>query len=168
MIIDHAQLDSETRVREGDHVALRTWLRLLTCCNMIEGELRRRFRVVFDCTLPRFDLLAQLDRHPEGLTMGQLTELMMVSGGNVTGLVTQLEERGWVARSANEHDRRSFRVRLTRSGAREFARMAEVHEGWVTELLGNVPEVDQEQLLKGLRALKGSVRDAIANCDDAA
>jgi len=154
-------LDAETRVRDEDHVALRTWLRLLTCATLIEGELRKRFRTEFDCTLPRFDLMAQLERHPHGLAMGQLKDLMMVSGGNVTGLVSQLEEQGWVLRFPDADDRRSYRVRLTDAGARAFARMARVHEGWVVELLGGMNEKEQDALLLGLRRLKKSFHAAV-------
>lgn len=155
-------LDAETRVRDEDHVALKTWLRLLTCATLMEGELRSRFRTEFDCTLPRFDLMAQLERHPKGLAMGQLKELMMVSGGNVTGLVTQLEEQGWVLRFPDADDRRSHRVRLTDAGARAFARMARVHEGWVVELLGGMNEKEQDALLLGLRRLKKSFHAAVS------
>ena len=81
-----AESDSETRARQDDHIALRLWLRLLTCTNLIETQLRSKLRTDFDTTLPRFDLLAQLDREPQGLTMGVLSRRMMVSGGNVTGL----------------------------------------------------------------------------------
>ena len=106
-------LDSESRIQDDDHLALKLWLRLLTCTNMVEGALRQNLRQSFDSTLPRFDLLAQLDRHPEKLTMGELSRLMMVSGGNVTGLVRQLEEEGLVNRVPLKTDRRTYLVGLT-------------------------------------------------------
>ena len=111
-------LDSESRISEGDHLALKLWLRLLTCTNLVEATLRQNLRESFDSTLPRFDLLAQLDRHPEKLRMGELSSLMMVSGGNVTGLVTQMEKDGLVNRTPMETDRRTFQVGLTRAGKR--------------------------------------------------
>lgn len=108
------QLDSETRIQDDDHHALKLWLRLLTCTNLVQGNLRQQLRKSFDSTLPRFDLLAQLDRHPEKLRMGELTKLMMVSAGNVTGLVTQLEKEGLLKRTPMKTDRRTFLVGLTK------------------------------------------------------
>ena len=114
------QLDSETRIKDDDHHALKLWLRLLTCTNLVQGYLRQQLRESFDSTLPRFDLLAQLDRRPQKLRMGELTKLMMVSGGNVTGLVTQLEKEGLVKRTPMETDRRTFLVGLTKKGKSYF------------------------------------------------
>ena len=94
---DRTIFDAETKVSErpADHEAeLRLWLRLLTCTTLIEGEVRRRLRDSFDVTLPRFDLLAQLDKAPNGMTLGELSQRMMVSNGNVTGLAERLEEQG--------------------------------------------------------------------------
>ena len=83
---DQAGLDHESRLEQGDHQAVRLWLRLLTCTNLVERHLRNRLRKEFDITLPRFDFMAQLAREPKGLTMGDLSQRMMVSGGNVSGI----------------------------------------------------------------------------------
>ena len=94
-------LDAETKVAErpGDHEAeLRLWLRLLTCTTLIECEIRQRLRAEFDVTLPRFDLMAQLDKAPNGMTLGELSQRMMVSNGNITGLVDRLTEQGLIRR----------------------------------------------------------------------
>src|SRR5258708_20340358 len=85
-------VDRETNASDQDHTSLRLWLRLLTCTTMIENYVRGKLREAFDTTLPRFDLMAQLARHPEGLKMRELSELLMVSGGNVTGITHQLEK----------------------------------------------------------------------------
>ena len=114
-----------------DPMALRTWLRLLTCHNQIEANLRNRLRLGFDTTLPRFDLMAQLEREREGLTMGELSRRMMVTGGNVTTIVDQLEKEQLVQRQSLPADRRAFRVSLTPAGRKAFAAMAQAHEGWV-------------------------------------
>src|SRR5690349_4713233 len=103
-------LDSETKVAErpGDHKAeLRLWLRLLTCTTLIEGEIRRRLRDSFDVTLPRFDMMAQLDRSPSGMTLGELSQRMMVSNGNVTGLADRLVAQGLLDRKPSPTDRRA-------------------------------------------------------------
>ena len=147
-------LDSESRIKDDDHLALKLWLRLLTCTNLVEGALRQNLRQSFDSTLPRFDLL---DRHPEKLTMGELSRLMMVSGGNVTGLVRQLEEEGLVNRVPLKTDRRTYLVGLTAKGKRHFDQMAVEHESWIAGLFEGMDHQQQETLMEGLSALKASV-----------
>ncbi len=128
--------DLESRVVDDDHQALKLWLRLLACTTRVEDQIRNRLRQQFDTTLPRFDLLAQLERHPEGLSMRELSQRLMVTGGNVTGVVDQLEAESLVQRQPHASDRRSFTVTLTPAGRRLFRRMAATHEAWVVELLG--------------------------------
>src|SRR3954451_6602701 len=130
--------DRETIARSDDHRALRIWLRLLTCTQMIERVVRSRLREQFGTTLPRFDLMAQLERHPEGLKMNELSRMLMVTGGNVTTIVDQLEKEGLVERLAEPADRRASRIRLTRPGDKTFAEMARAHEDWVVELLSGL------------------------------
>lgn len=130
------------------------WLRLLTCTQMIERRVRSRLRERFATTLPRFDLMAQLERHPEGLKMNELSRLLMVTGGNVTAIVDQLEKEGLVERLDEPADRRAFRVRLTRSGERSFAEMARAHEEWVVELFGGMSRREQDDLLRLLAKVK--------------
>src|SRR2546430_15047880 len=113
--------DRETISRAGAHRALRIWLRLLTCTNLVERQVRSRLRERFSTTLPRFDLMAQLERHPEGLKMNDLSRRLMVTGGNVTAIVDQLEKDGLVGRLEEPADRRAFRVRLTKTGERSLA-----------------------------------------------
>src|SRR2546426_3936795 len=110
-----ARTDRETIARADDHRALRIWLRLLTCTQLIEKQVRARLRSHFATTLPRFDLMAQLERHREGLKMNELSRLLMVTGGNVTAIVDQLEKEGLVERLDEPADRRAFRIRLPRS-----------------------------------------------------
>ena len=146
--------DHETRTREGDHLALRLWLRLLSCSQRVETELRQRLRERFDGSLPRFDLMAQLDRHPQGLKMRELSQRLMVPGGNVTGLTDRLVAEGLVERQEDAHDRRAFSVRLTDEGRRQFRLMAREHEAWVAELLGGITLSDQGHLFELLGGLK--------------
>ena len=150
-------LDSESRVKDDDHLALKLWLRLLTCTNMVEAQLRNELRENFDSTLPRFDLLAQLDRHPEKLRMGELSSLMMVSGGNVTGLVNQMEAEGLVSRTPMETDRRTFLVGLTRKGKKYFDNIATSHENWVVRMFEGLDHEHQESMMKLLAQMKSSV-----------
>jgi len=146
--------DRETIARADDHRALRIWLRLLTCTQLIERQVRSRLREQFSTTLPRFDLLAQLERHREGLKMNELSRLLMVTGGNVTAIVDQLEKEGLVERLDEPADRRAFRIRLTRAGERSFGEMARAHEEWVVKLLAGLSRREHEELLKLLAKVK--------------
>ena len=146
--------DRETIARSDDHRALRIWLRLLTCTQLIERRVRSGLREEFGTTLPRFDLMAQLERHHEGLKMNELSRLLMVTGGNVTAIVDQLEKEGLVERLDEPDDRRAFRIRLTRSGDKSFAEMARQHEQWVVELLDGLSRKEHQELLKLLAKLK--------------
>jgi DNA-binding MarR family transcriptional regulator len=148
------QTDRETIARADDHRALRIWLRLLTCTQLIERHVRSRLRGEFGTTLPRFDLMAQLERHPEGLKMNELSRLLMVTGGNVTAIVDQLENEGLVERMDEPADRRAFRIRLTRAGEKSFAEMARAHEEWVVELLAGMTRREQDELLRLLAKVK--------------
>jgi DNA-binding MarR family transcriptional regulator len=136
----------EGRAGTDDHLAVRVWLRLLSSSLQIEGEIRKRLRARFGISLARFDVLAQLARHPEGLQMNRLSSFLMVTGGNVTGLTVELEREGYVLREPSTQDRRAVRVRLTVLGEREFARMAREHEAWVRELLQGLSPAAQQSL----------------------
>ena len=146
--------DLESRVSDEHHQALKVWLRLLSCTTRIEGVVRNRLRSEFATTLPRFDLLAQLERHPEGLTMGELSQRLMVTGGNVTGITDQLEAEGMVVRAAHPSDRRAFSVRLTPAGRRQFRRMAATHEKWIVELFAAWTPDEQGRVQELLGSLK--------------
>jgi DNA-binding MarR family transcriptional regulator len=146
--------DRETIARAGDHRALRIWLRLLTCTQLIERRVRSRLRHQFATTLPRFDLMAQLERRREGLKMNELSRLLMVTGGNVTAIVDQLEKEGLVERVDEPADRRAFRIHLTRTGEKSFAEMARAHEEWVVELLAGMGRREQDELLRLLAKVK--------------
>ena len=156
------RIDREFIARADDHRALRIWLRLLTCTQLIEREVRSRLRAGFNTTLPRFDLMAQLERHREGLKMNELSRLLMVTGGNVTAIVDQLEKESLVERLAEPADRRAFRIRLTRAGERAFAEMARAHEEWVVDLLAGLSRKDHEELLRLLAKLKASTIEVVA------
>ena len=152
-----ASLDHESRLEQDDHHAVRLWLRLLTCTNLIERHLRNRLRTQFDITLPRFDLMAQLAREPKGLTMGDLSQRMMVSGGNVSGIASQLEAEGLISREPVPGNRRAFCVTLTRDGQQRFSEMAEAHEAWVAECLRHLSGADCEQMMSVLKQIKTDV-----------
>ena len=148
------QSDVETRAHSEHAPALRLWLRMLACTNLIEAQIRSRLRSHFGITLPRFDLMSQLERSPEGLKMGELSKRMMVTGGNVTGITDQLVAEGLVVREDNPKDRRAYIVKLTPEGRKTFRRMAESHEKWIVELLGGMGEKERQQFYALLATLK--------------
>ncbi|MDB5485994.1 MAG: MarR family transcriptional regulator [Tardiphaga sp.] len=157
-------LDSETKAVEtpDDHGdELRLWLRLLTCTTMIESEIRSRLRERFEVTLPRFDLMAQLDKTPDGMTLSDVSKRMMVSNGNVTGLVERLVESGHVDRRTSSTDRRVQVIRLTRQGRAEFRKMAAEHERWIAEIFGDLGSKDVADLMKLLAKTKASAKKAV-------
>jgi DNA-binding MarR family transcriptional regulator len=154
--------DRESIARSEDHHALRIWLRLLTCTQLIEGQVRSRLRGRFATTLPRFDLMAQLERHRAGLKMNELSRMLMVTGGNVTAIVDQLEKEGLVERLDEPADRRAFRIRLTRAGEKSFTEMAREHEEWVVELLSGLSRREHEELLKLLAKMKSHVVEVLS------
>jgi len=158
-------LDAETKVAErpDDHkTELRLWLRLFTCKMVIEGEVRRRLRESFAVTLPRFDLLAQLDRAPNGMTLGELSQRMMVSNGNVTGLVDRLLAQGLIDRKPSPTDRRAHIVSLTAEGRKFFRAMARANGDWIAEMLSGLSPAEIETLMGLLAKTKTSARKAIA------
>lgn len=147
-------LGHETRAEGDDHAALKLWLRLLACTTQVEGEIRRRLRLRFGISLPRFDYLAQLYRQPEGLKMKDLSRQLMVTGGNVTGLTDELEREGLVERVGSPTDRRSWIVRLTDPGRSGFKAMAAEHERWVLELFAGLDARAVQQLHGHLGVLR--------------
>lgn len=158
-------LDGETKVAEAPHDhddETRLWLRILTCTTLIETEIRRRLREDFDFTLPRFDLLAQLERADQGMVLGELSKRMMVSAGNLTALVERLVESGHVTRSPLPSDRRVQIIALTDFGRAAFRAMAERHGDWIGDLFRHLSAREREALMTDLAKLKQSVRRALA------
>ncbi len=136
---------------------LRVWVRLLSCAKIIEKRLRRNFEDQFDTTLPRFDVLATLSRQPEGMRMGELSRALLVSNGNVTSIVRQLQEQGHISTRVSPDDARSAIVSLTPEGKKQFAKLAAAHHDWVREALGGFPDDEQRLLLDLLTKLKSSI-----------
>lgn len=157
-------LDRETKASErpGDHKEeLRLWLRMLTCSTLIEREIRRRLREEFRTTLPRFDLMAQLEKSPTGMTVGEVSQRLMVSNGNVTTVVTSLVDDGLVDKRPAPHDRRVQVISLTAQGRRQFRAMAERHEDWIADIFAGLPSGDTASLMRLLSGTKQSIQQAI-------
>ena len=141
--------------------ALRLWLRLLTCTQLIETRVRTELREKFEMTLPRFDLMAQLERAPDGLKMNELSKRMMVTGGNITGITDQLAGEGLVERVDVAGDRRACRICLTPAGRKQFSGMARAHEAWVVQALGGLNDKEVATLHRLLGKVKAHVRIAV-------
>ena len=151
-------MDMEARAHSEHPQALRLWLRLLTCTQLVEKQVRLHLRERFDTTLPRFDLMAQLERAPEGLKMNELSRRMMVTGGNVTGITDQLVAEGLVDRVDVQGDRRACRVRLTAKGRKLFHDMAHQHERWVVDAFAALSDKEIATLHKLLGKVKEHAR----------
>jgi DNA-binding MarR family transcriptional regulator len=153
-------LDREAASLPEDHLALRLWLRMLTCTLLIEKQVNGRLKTDFAQSLPRFDLLSQLHRHPAGLRMTELSRRMMVTGGSVTGLTDGLQAEGLVERHEDPADRRSKWVRLTALGRKRFVAMAAEHAQWIAQMMGGLSAAEQRELYRMLARLKTSIGEA--------
>ncbi len=160
--VDKTLEDLEVRLVQEDHRALKLWLRMLSCTNLIVSILRSRLQSAFSLSMARFEFLAQLERHPEGLRMSDISRRMMVSSGNVTSLADRLEANDLVVREVDARDRRAVKVRLTTSGQKFFAEVAQAHEGWVIELFEGLTEEEKNALYQLLGKLKEHVKE-VAN-----
>ena len=147
-------MDMEARGHSEHPEALRLWLRMLTLTQLIEKQVRAQLREQFGTTLPRFDLMAQLERKPDGLKMNELSRRMMVTGGNVTGITDQLAAEGLVERALVAGDRRAYRVRLTPLGRQQFEAMARQHEGWIVAAFEGLSPNEVEALHQLLGKVK--------------
>ena len=144
---------AHTRAKQS----LRLWLRLLACESLVEQTVRTRLRTTFSITLPQFDVLSELEHAGDPLTMSQLSQNLMVSNGNVTGVIDRLERDRYVRRAASPTDRRVQFIALTDKGMSAFTEMARVHEQWVTELFANVSSSEIKTLISGLTKVKESI-----------
>ena len=154
----HMTLQRTSPREAHEPLRLRVWVRLLRAVRVVDVELRRRLRAEFGETLPRFDVMAALARKKTGITMTEVSRLLMVSNGNVTGIIDRLVAEGLVVRTTNADDRRATFVRLTQKGLRHFARMADAHEGWVNSILAGFERTQSEKLIGTLDALTAAAR----------
>lgn len=161
--LDDLRLGERSGGDQDHRGEVRLWLRLLACSTLIEAELRRQFRENFNFTLPRFDILAQLDREPGGLVQGELSKRLMVSQANVTPIIERLIADGFVTRSPSNLDRRIQIICLTIEGRQKFRRMAKKHNAWLADAMAGFPEEEIEEIGKKLALLK---RALIANRND--
>ena len=133
---------------------LRLWLRLLKLTSGLEAEVRRRLRDKHDTTLPRFDVMAALARYPDGLKMSELSGYLKVSNGNVTGIVDRLTDEGLTLRVSVPNDRRAQLARLTPKGLKVFEALAQEHEAWIDELLGDLSKQRVAELMSLIERVK--------------
>lgn len=152
--------------QDGKKQELRLWLRMLSTTKLISQEIRRRLRSEFGATLPQFDLMSQLYREPNGLRLGELSKRTMVTNGNVTGLVERLEADGIVVRETPDDDRRVTVAKLTKKGSETFARMAEVHESWLQDMMADVDPAILGELLRDIGMVKTSARNHMSGDAD--
>lgn len=151
---------AKTAVQPESKQRLRLWIRLLRAARSIEVELRDRLRTQYSVTLPQFDVMAALARKEQGMSMTELSRMLMVSNGNVTGIIDRLAAEKLVLRQAPANDRRSYIVRLTPKGAAQFSIIAAAHENWIDELLADIGGAEAEALMQQLGQLATRIRSA--------
>ena len=147
---------SSPRQKADSKAKLRLWIRLLRASRLIEAEVRERFKSQFKATLPRFDVMAALFRKPDGMLMSEISRFLMVSNGNVTGIVDRLVLDGLLVRSQRDGDRRTSFIRLTRKGRTMFEAMASAHQDWIDELLADVTIRDANDLSGKLKSFRSN------------
>jgi DNA-binding MarR family transcriptional regulator len=147
-------MDLEARAHSKHPEALRLWLRLLTCTQLIEKQVRTGLRDDFSTTLPRFDLMSQLEREPQGMKMTELSRRMMVTSGNITPVTDQLVKEGLLERLSVDGDRRAWLIKLTPAGRALFKKMAKRHEAWIVQAFGALSDNE----LQHLHSLLGRVK----------
>ncbi len=143
--------------------ALRMWLRLLNCESMVEQYLRTRLREHYAITLPQFDVLAKLDYMGSALTMSELSNHLMVSNGNITGVVDRLVRDGLVERSATPDDRRVQLISLSKKGGKEFRQMAAAHENWIREIFESIDNTSMREITDLLSEAGETIKTTIEN-----
>ena len=143
-----ARRDTDSKAR------LRLWIRLLRATRVVEAQTRELFKRKFNATVPRFDVMAALSRKPEGMLMSEISRFLLVSNGNVTGIVERLVKDGFIARSRRNGDRRTSFVRLTARGRAAFGEMSAAHEGWIDWLLGGLSAREADQLSAKLKSFR--------------
>ena len=149
----------EARVKKNDHIELKLWLRLFSCSTQIEDQIKQRLRDQFQISLARFDYMAQLYREPHGLSMSDLSNNLMVTKGNITGLTDELENDGLVVRQASPDDRRSWVIQLTPQGNTQFSKMAHEHEKWILEFFSEL----EPKLIQQMYQLLGTIRQHVTH-----
>ncbi len=135
---------------------LKAWVRLLAVTRATESELREFLRVNHGTTLPRFDVMAALYRRREGVTMSELSRMLLVSNGNATAVVDRLEADGFVRRSPSDTDRRTVFAALTPEGLAQFEVYAAEHEAEVNRIFGGLTETELDQLSDLLKRMRGT------------
>ena len=153
------QVNSKTETTNGSKERLRLWLRFLKASRTIEAQLRENLRVEFASTLPRFDVMAALSRFEEGLKMSQLSSVLKVSNGNVTGIVDRLAEDGMIVRVPVPGDRRASLVRMTTRGKEDVAIQAAAHEAWIDEMLQEFSAEQASDIALRLEQLEKSLQE---------
>lgn len=144
-------------IKRNGRDSLRLWLQLITLTTVVEKKIRRNFKTEFETTLPRFDIMATLERSGQKMTMGELTKRLLVSKGNVTGVVASLEKQGLLKRERDLDDKRTHYLSLTVKGRREFEAQAKAHQGWVNDYFSGMEMGELSVMVEQLSRLKETI-----------
>jgi DNA-binding MarR family transcriptional regulator len=140
-------VSSETAIKEASRrkEAFRLWLRLSSCERSIEQRLRSHLTEKFDVTLPQFEVLGELERHPEPVAMSQLSIRLNVTSSNLTGVIDRLVRKGLVRRFRSQKDRRVQHIELTAEGRTVHAEIAADNAHWIARAFMDL--TDEELVL---------------------
>lgn len=153
-----ARIESNKLTKSRSKQALRLWLRLFSCQSMVEDIIRTRLRDEHGVTLPQFDVLAELDNANKPLTMSELSQHLVVSNGNITGVIDRLEREKFLKRVRSKEDRRVQYIQLTDSGAKRFKKIAAEHEIWITDLFSTLDRNEMDRMINTLKKTKESIQ----------
>ncbi|MEE8296041.1 MAG: MarR family transcriptional regulator [Sphingomonadales bacterium] len=145
------------KANSNNREALRLWLHLITLTTVVEKKIRRNLKTKFETTLPRFDIMATLDRSGQKMTMGDLTSRLLVSKGNVTGVVASLVKQGLLKRERDKSDKRTHYLSLTNKGKREFSEQAKAHQGWINDYFSGQEMSELSAMVAQLSKLKETI-----------
>ena len=133
---------SESRER-----ALRLWIALARCYTTYSKSVANKVQE-YGLTTPQFGIIEAL-YHLGPLSLGQLADKLLVTGGNVTYVMDRLESQGLVVRERSPQDRRIIQAKLTANGRKLISEVFPGHGAFIEDLANHL-EADEQELLRTL------------------
>ena len=153
-----SRIESDDNTSSRSKQSLRLWLRLFSCQALVEDKIRALLRDNYGITLPQFDVLAELEHAGRALTMTELSKYLVVSNGNITGVVDRLEREDYLTRIRSDEDRRVQYIELTSQGKKRFKKIAIDHEKWVSDIFADLSQDQISELISLLKTTKDSIK----------
>jgi DNA-binding MarR family transcriptional regulator len=134
------------------------WIRLATTFNVVYHEIKHQIgkdRI----TVPQFDIITCLGR-TRGLPLSELAERLLISGGNVTGIIDRLERDGYVYRKRDDRDRRVVKALLTEKGYEHYKTFLPRYKDIVANINKGLAPQERKELQRLLKKLAVSVQQS--------